>query len=417
MTAVLRTDVSSVPQYKTEARADRSAEKTSPKVWIRIIENPSDIEADWRALQSAGIASIFQSYDWVVGFCSGAAQAFDEQPIIFAGYTANGKLALVLPMAIKRRKGMHVLTWLGSRCSTSNIGIFGSTASHAGPSEVADWFRQIARLRPDVVAAELSSQPPSWDGIPNPLLAAIPTRNSGECERIIPLVDSFETLFAARFSKDRRSRIKKYERRINELGEVTWKVAKTPGEKICVIDAFISQKLAQLAETRSLSIFEKPEVKEFLNEMCDTLGKDHEVEAQSLVINGDIAATRWGMRFKDRFYAYGESMNSGPVRQRSPGTQLTIQCLSREFQKGTRIYDMGPGPGPHKDVWGPTDSPLMNSFIIFKTRGWLTIGPDLTRDFLKRTVRKYPRLLGAWRSMRYTFRGFKQTDRTPQASD
>ncbi|MGL4395316.1 MAG: GNAT family N-acetyltransferase [Hyphomicrobium sp.] len=407
MTALLRTaDFNSVPRESAQlAPSDECGSDSALELSVRLVPDISEIEAEWRALEAAGSATLFQSYDWVRALCNGAASAFGEEPLIVAGYDARGAVAFIWPMAVSREMGVKVLTWLGSWCSSSNFGIYSRRAAAASPAEVVRWIKEIARLRPDLAAVNLGAQPQTWNGLPNPILNALRSGPSGEYERTIPLTRDFQSLYAARFSSDRRSRIRRQEKKLASLGRLEIREAKTAAEHQRFLDTFLMQKRAQLAQLRAPAIYSNPAIRPFLEAVTAPGGNAHETVLLTLELNDDIAATRWGFSFNGRFYAYGESLGDGPARQRSPGTLITIASISRECANANKIYDFGPGPGEHKDIWHPVDTPLMNSWMILRPSGALPVTWNLVRSALKGQARARPKLLDLWRDARFAARG------------
>lgn len=374
-------------------------------ITISVYSKPAAIENDWRLLEDAGAATLFQSFDWIAALCRGSATAFGEEPFIVAGHDRNGDIAFIWPMAVKRVLGVNILTWLGSWCSTCNAGLFSPAAALAPPNEVTCWFNNIAQLRPDIAAVLLEAQPTSWNGVSNPIVRTLASRESGDYSRIVPLQTNFKAFFEARFSGYRRRRICRARRILAGLGPVRMHQAAGTAERHRFIDTFLRQRLAQLEKARSPSIFENPATMLFLRDLACTNSKSFTVDMIFLSVGDTVVATRWGFKFKDRFYSYAESLDDGPARRGSPGTLLRIDSFARECQNGTAYYDMGPGPGEHKDVWRPADAPLMNSWLVFKARGWLPTAKDLSRTALKRQIRAHPKLLNIWRDARFTARG------------
>lgn len=416
MTALMRTaEITGAPPVREPAHSSADVhDEMLSDICVRLIVRPSDIEKEWLSLEQNGLASVFQSYAWCSALWNGTAQAFGEEPLLFAGYSANGDLAFVWPMAVQRKFGTKVLNWLGSWGSTANFGVYSRAAAKATPQQVRGWFKQILRLRRDIGAVELTAQPASWEGVANPIVRALASRPSEECERVAPLSGDFKIFYETRFSSDRRARNRRYERKLAELGAYEIREAASAEEKRQWLDAFLAQKLAQLERHRSPTIFENPAIRDFLQSLAAIDSKTFAVDVLGMTINGEVVATRWGFNFKDRFYAYGESIADGPARQRSPGTLITIASFAHEFKKGTVTYDLGPGPGDHKDVWGPVDTPLFNSWMINSVSGALPVAKTVLRDVLKHEARARPKLLETWRQARTKVRGL--LSKPPRAS-
>ena len=79
---------------------------------VAAFARPSDIEREWRQLESSGVGTVFQRYDWVDAYAQHVLPHEGAQPVIVLG-RLGGNLAFVLPLAITTIGPVRVATWIG----------------------------------------------------------------------------------------------------------------------------------------------------------------------------------------------------------------------------------------------------------------------------------------------------------------
>lgn len=375
------------------------------RITLGFHSEPSEIETVWRELEADGIATLFQSFDWLNAWCATAMRAMGEEPLIVTGTDGQGRVVFIWPMAIRRSMGTSVLTWLGSPIASYNMGLFRRDAGTFAPEEIAGLLRTVAKERPGISAIELTNQPSKWEDVSNPF-ASLPSRPSGECARSIPLGASFEALCKAKHSTSRRDQFRRKERKVGEFGRVEYGQATTIAARAGYVDAFLAYKNAQLEKIRAPNVFANRAIASFLHRLAAADTRSYACDLAFLKIGGMLTAAHWGFRFKDRYYCFNESLAEGPALRYSPGTLLMRQSVERECGAGTKYFDFGPGPGQHKDIWGPVDVPLIDTRMIIRVVGWLPVTPAAIRAYAKGQVRAHPAVLRLWRDARFHVRGF-----------
>ena len=307
----------------------------------------SPIEVEWRELETVGVATIYQSVDWIKNWCQTTAPMSGEAPLIVAGRFSDGRLAFVWPFAITRRYSVKTLSWLGQSYDGHFLGVYGPDVMPLLTRPVmSSLLRDITRKRPDLAALHLLRMPLMWQGQENPFarLSRQPFAPSYEIK-----LSSFKELYGRCFSKASRHGISRKEKKLIALGAVKECPINAEG-RVAVYETFRRQKAVQLAGLAQSNVFEDSAVDAFFKAVlsCTDLNS-FVLDISSLGVGHDVGATFIGARFKDRYYFIQTSLGEFEFKRLSPGFFLMRDAIARECESGTSVYDLGPGVGRHKD--------------------------------------------------------------------
>ncbi|MDX2307183.1 MAG: GNAT family N-acetyltransferase [Hyphomicrobium sp.] len=371
---------------------------------VELYDDPAAIESEWRQFEQRAVSSLFQSYDWLDAWLKSGALAHGEAPVIAVGRRASGAIDFIWPLAVVRRNGFSLLTWLGTPINSYNTGIFDLNAEVRNPTLARAALSAIAHSLPGVVAIQLVNQPMVWETVPNPLVLDRWAPN-GDFARQISLGADADSLIGSQVSAQRRRDIKRKQRKIEELGKISLFDARSTEERRGFVECFLRLKLTQLEKIRSPSAFADSSVVRFLHLLAAGTPKSFQQHMEVQMVGDQTASMRWGMTFKDRYYGFNQTVGDGNFRSFSPGLVHTLHSVRAACLDGTEFYDFGPGPGDHKDFWKPTDTALVDTRIVLKATGWAAVGPSMVWSAAKVRLRAHPRALDIWRNLRFHVRG------------
>jgi len=371
--------------------------------------DPAHIADQWLAFESEAHATLFQSYKWVSAWCRTSAMACGEQPLIVTGHDANGRLALIWPMAIVQRLGTCVLTWLGQDCSSYNFGLYRrDTIDQIGEAEIRAIFSQITRHRPEIGAIQFLNQPFEWNGVINPL-ARLPSYPAASRAYALNLRPDFDSLYASIFSARNRSTLRRKERNLVKTGDRKIALAETEAQRLELLETFLRQKAVQFQNQGKSNIFADPRMQMFYRELARDSGDGAPFEYAYLSVGDTVAATFNGMRFQDRFYFLTTSMDLGELKRWSPGIILMREHVAHHCRQGTAVFDLGPGQGDHKDAWHGYEVPLFETHLSLSARGWATTVLSRTKSQSKLAIKRSPILWKTARSVRGLVRALRRS--------
>lgn len=398
----LAVPASAVPlhTYGREVSTAADAAGARGRFSVRTISDPAELAAEWIELEAHAIGTIYQSYSWVSAWCRIAAGPLGERPVIVAGQDAAGTLAFVLPLAITRRHGLLVLSWLGQVLGAYCMGLYRSDAVDAiGEHELRDILRQVALLHPEATSLHLKFQPATWDGHVNPFarMGAQPTLGR---YYHVDLSKPFDRMLAEDVPRRVRSELARRERRIAELGRSKVRVAGTPDERLDMLEEFLRQKEHQLLEHRSDNVFALEPVAGFFRALARDPDSRHPLELAALDINDAPVAMLVGVTFAGIFHHLNLSMVSGEIQKVAPGSILLKERLRHHCAAGARVWDFGPGFGRHKQNWNPREVAMVETYVALHPLGVLHAAAWRVLARARDAIKSRPRLLAAVRKLR-----------------
>ncbi len=277
--------------------------------------------------------------------------AFGEQPLILTGHDADGRLALIWPMAIIRSSGTCVLTWLGQRFSNYNCGLYRrDIVDQIGRPEILAILGQITRSWPEIDAIRFLNQPYEWNGIINPL-AWLPSISAPHRYYALDLSPDFDSLYASKFSSRSRSKLRRYERRLAEKGHLKIAIAEKEVQRLDLFETFLRQKSVQLTDKGEPNAFADMRTQIFYRELMRDLGDGPPLEFSYIGIDESVLATFNGMQFQNRFYFLNTSMGLGELQRWSPGFFLLRENVANHCRRRTPVFDFCPGEYRCKTDW------------------------------------------------------------------
>ncbi len=360
------------------------------------------LASEWTALESLGTASVFQTHAFLDTWCRIAATAQGEAPIIVAG-RRNGGLQFVLPLALTRRSGLAVMTWLAQSHANYGMGLIHPDAFGAfAPRDGDDLMKDIAaRCGADVL--HLDHQPARWAGRANPFALGASARLTANDTYVVTLADDFTAQHKALFSSKTMSSLKRKQRRLEETGAVSFDPPSDRDDRQRMVAWFIAEKHKSLAQEGLGSAFDLPEINALYAQLADA----PQFDIDRLTVNGAPVAIALTVRSGSAAYLLNTAYNGAEFARFSPGALLLHRHVANVHAKGVRVFDFGPGALPYKLEWHPETIPLMASSLavsalgrplqLLQSLGTATKCAVKRNDHLREAVFSIRRLAASWR--------------------
>jgi CelD/BcsL family acetyltransferase involved in cellulose biosynthesis len=361
---------------------------------IEIGVAPDAIASEWQALEASGTASVFQSYRIAALWMTHVAPVQDEQPLIVTG-RQNGVLRLLLPLSCVKRSDVTMLQWLAQSHANYGMALYASDLSdRLDPSACDDLVIRIARAAGAHVV-HLDRQPTHWAGRTNPFAASPCARLTANDTYIVPLEADYAAQYKRLFPKRTLQPIKRRQRRLEEMGAVSYAPPQDGESRRRSFAWFVARKRAQLARTSGRNPFDAPGIVPFYEALLDD-GVPFEIE--QLLVGTQRAAL--GMTLYDRDIAYGiNTAHADQFSRGSPGTLLQHHIIAKVQARGARAYDLGPGYLPYKMDWAPHVIPLVAATHAVRLAGLPMQIRLVATTLVKSRIKRSPRLTRLWRSL------------------
>ena len=361
-------------------KLETPTERVEPS--LVVFDRLPDAREDWIALRETAAVSPYQNYNFVAAWFETIGRARHLEPMIVVARGSDGRPLALFPLATHEAAGLRVAEFLCGRESNFNIGLF----HPGGDLDARDLLLAAALGRPkppDLLY--LRNQPSGFGRFENPLLGrgACPSPSFAYGTALPAKVDALD----CQTSKASRKKLRKKERRLAELGALTFEHGASGERALEVISALIAQKSALLAHKGAHGVFDAPEMRAFLERARDAGA----MEVHALRLSGMVIATYVGLALDGRFSALANSYAMDEeIARCSPG-EILLRAVMRDLvARGFGYFDLGVGEARYKEAVCDETIALYDLVIPVTTRG--ALAAPLLRVFLagKRRVKQTP---------------------------
>jgi CelD/BcsL family acetyltransferase involved in cellulose biosynthesis len=363
---------------------------------VTIHRDFASIDADWRSFEQTAVATPYQRFDWSEAYAETLGRAHGETPLIAVVQNASGSPVMLLPLAVRRRGGFTVATFIGGRQANFHMPLFDPRTTTG--RDAATWrsvLREIARAAV-IDVFSFVNQPLAWQGTANPLvtLGGWPSPSPGFKRQLTFPAD--QTL-GVLLGPESRKKTRKKERRLKEMGPVAYRRVEDPAEIERVLQAFLDQKGARFRQKHITNPFANPAAVDFLRR-GSRIGADGEtaIELYALFLGDIILATFGGTCDGERFCGMFNSFSmDAEFAKSSPGDLLLLYLIESQSRRGVVTFDLGVGEAPYKLAVCDETEPLVDIYLPISTRGRIYAGLDHLARAAKGWAKSRPWALAA----------------------
>jgi CelD/BcsL family acetyltransferase involved in cellulose biosynthesis len=353
----------------TAAQSVSPARTTAP-FEVEKVSTLSDIEGEWRHLETIGYGTIFQRYDWVDAYVRHVLQHEKAQPAIVLG-KLHGRPAFILPVAVSRVGPVRVAKWIGGNHSGYNFGLWSSEAVAIMSSlKRAEVEKILAHALKDVDCAVLVRTPKIHDGVAQPL-ASLPRSPSATEGYAFDIAGGFEAVLDKTNGAGRRRGVRTKERRMAKVGTLHYGASEDLTQASAALDFFFEQKALRLAEQGKLNSFAEPGVLDFFRELLERSQTMDEplLEITELSVDGKLRAVRAAGIYRGRLNGYFMTFAKDELVSQSPGHVLLFKHIEECCERGMTTYDLGVGYEEYKTHWCDIIHELDDAYAAFTPLG------------------------------------------------
>lgn len=356
---------------------------------VETFDEPAHIEALWRDLQDKGVSSPYQRYDWVRAYVDSCARVEGFAPRILVFRDASGRAVLLLPLAVRRQRGLCVARLIGGKQANFGLGVWTPEAAPS-PLELKALLRDIGARQLGLDAYLFSNLPLSWRGVANPLAGdGLPSPSDGYR---LSLDRDAEATTKRAFGADTRKKLRAKERKLKELGEVRHVIAASPDVVERVLTSFFEQKRERFQHLGIPNPFDDEATQAFVRAGClaGLSGGAPAIELHALMAGEKCVATFGGAVDRMRFCGMFNSFDTSPDTARSsPGELLLMRVIEAQCRQGREIFDLGVGEAAYKNSVCDGEEPLVDVTLGVSPRGRVYAvaadGLSQAKRFIKRT--------------------------------
>jgi CelD/BcsL family acetyltransferase involved in cellulose biosynthesis len=336
---------------------------------ITVCERFEEIESRWRNFEAEADCFAFQRFAWLATWqrCVGATEGI--APVLVWVEDEAGRPLMLLPLGLKRRRGIARLIWLG-----------GPLSDYLAPLLSPDWEQRLSRegflalwraiecLLPPFDALCLERQPEYIQGKPNPMLWLGAWRHPSSAH-VATLSGNFEAFLRDRHGAGWLGAERRKERRLANAGRLAFVVA-DGSNAAPLLEAMIVQKSAHYRALGVKDLFAGAH-RDFVRTLTDEQIETGFVRLFALTLDDRVIASHWGLVDRDRFYYMLPAYQRGEIMRYSPGRLLLRHMLRWSMERGLRFYDFTVGDEPYKREWSDRELRLFDRYAGRTPRGRL----------------------------------------------
>jgi CelD/BcsL family acetyltransferase involved in cellulose biosynthesis len=350
---------------------------------------------DWqRLVDDRAIATPFSHPDWLEAYYRHAGVPAGETPAIVIGRDDDRVPVFLLPFTIRRTRGLAVAGFFGGSHASLNLGLWRRNAI-AGFS--AERLRDVLVRAAAIAGIDLyvlHNMPLAWDGHDNPLAQLPHQRGADDVYRLDIAGRSGEETVKACISGATRSTLRSKEKKLAVLDGYRYFRAATAEEADRVLDAFLVQKAARLADQGISNVFAEPGVADFLRATAHAgLAEGRPVmELHAIEGGGEILAMMGGLMDGSRFTTMINSYTLTEHGRWSPGLIIIRHVVHHFADAGLKIFDLGMGYAPYKHFFCKDVEPLVEALVPVTLKGRLAAVGLRAKVAAKRFIKTTPAL-------------------------
>ena len=360
-----------------------------------------ELESDWLALQSDGLCSFFQTFEWCKAWYETAGLSRRIKPSIVCGRKENGQVAFILPFAVETHMGNRVLCWYGTAEITYGMGIYDRKLLATSPDIMEEVWPEIIKLIGNIDAISLEHQPDNWQGVANPLTFLFTAPGANRSYRM-KLQSDYPALFAQKRSSSSRRGARKRDKKLLATGNVVFDLPAAGDETRIVINTMINQQQDRLGKQGILSVYDETR-RAFLQRLAETNNASGQpvLLPFTLKIDGDICAVMLGGSFQQTYWALISSLTADTsLYALSPGDYALRQAIEQVCEAGFNTFDFASGDTDYKSHWSDETVQLYEATRGLTLKGRLWMVQSASRSWAKRTVKQTPWLFSLAKTAR-----------------
>ena len=369
---------------------------------LELVADIHGVEDVWRALETSGVASPYQRFDWIAAYVASHREmpGFEARFVVVRDRT--GEPLMLVPLEIRRGAAGRIADVLGGKHANFHAPLLGRGGTRQlGPVEtralLLDAGRQIG-----IDAYAFTNLPVTWRGEPNPL--AFGGRPSPSNGYKLALGTDPEATLSRAFSKDSRKKLRRKEKALCDIGPVSHRIARSEAEADAMLDTFLALKRERFRELGITNPFEDPATERFLRAASRAgFGRGSPaLELHALMVGERISAVFGAASDAARCCGMMIAFDPDPaVARNSPGDVLLTHVIRAQCLAGRDTFDLGVGEARYKSSLCDETELLVDVAIPVNWRGSFHAAAAGVFGMAKRRVKQTPWM---WRAVAATRR-------------
>jgi len=327
----------------------------------------AEVEDVWRRLETAGVESPGQSYDFIRYWVEDRAIAARDQLYVVA--SIGGRPLALMALYRRRLFGIRVLKWFpGSHVGCNAPLVDRERVSTLGVEGRKALWRAMMDKATGADAIYLRAVPDEGNGLFDELGSALAVETLYRSQ-----FNSWEECDQVQRSRSRRKHDRQQGDRLSALGEVTFEELRNGNDTADVVATMFRHRSARF---RQMGVRDPFVTENMLGFYEQSLRPDSAIDVRLHVLrlNGEVVATRYNIVHGNRMFCLISSMSDDSrIQGGSPGKQCLLRVMQKVFDEGYGIFDMGAGFTDEKRHWCNVQVPLRMHYLALTPQGRLAV--------------------------------------------
>ncbi len=357
---------------------------------LRMFTDLPSVKHIWLSLEASGVGTLYQSFNWCHTWMEHFGHAKGITPCIVVAENQFGDIAFLLPLQLRRSKGISIIEVLSTPQAGYACGVFGR--SFIGPSALLwfeNYFDHIVDILPPHDVLRLCDAPETISGFENPLLKAGSFAAANQ-SHIMDLDHDYEFLLLKHRSKDSRRSMRKRDNKLEAEPDLCFDFPVQTDDITMTMNTLFSQQEARMAEFGVHDVFGLQERQFFKSMALPQQGEPlraFRLRSQNNILAIILVGIRNGTG-----WALISSMTGGALRKYSPGDYALRQLIKTLCESGARTLDLSAGDTAYKYHWSDRQVPLRLIIRGNTLKGMPIALYFLLREKIKRVGKRTPLL-------------------------
>lgn len=371
---------------------------TVENIEVMVYHELKHVEDIWHSMEKNGICTVFQSYSWMQAWMQ--TQGDSSELLVVLVLNSDKQPLMLLPMCIQRDWQGSTLVSAGGPLADYNAPLLGeSFHQQVGKGEFTKIWKKIKNALPSIDRIAIERMPDTIENSYNPLLDLnlLPHPSSAHSTKVYGPLEQFIL--------DKRSRRwasgeRRKERRLAEHGKITFRMASNDDNYNELLDTCLNQKSSGYRRLGVEDLFADSRQVEFVKLLTQANANTNMVVLCGVEVADSLAATFWGLNYRQRLYYMLPAYEENDLQTYSPGNILMRNLFDWSAQNGINVFDFTVGDEPYKFQWSDDRMELYDYFEGLTLRGKLTVTITALKQKLKKSVKANERLSALYRNLR-----------------
>jgi CelD/BcsL family acetyltransferase involved in cellulose biosynthesis len=372
---------------------------------VSIVTDTQAIRNEWQQFETQFSANHTASC-WSQAWYAAREGLANSTPYIIVGRDGEGLILFILPLESKQVGPLSILVSPGAGHSTYFAGTFSEKIRNWIQQGFASNFWSQVFMKVDNADALLIEGFSTLKYGEDHPLAHLPLTSAAHCAMQMSIDPDWDKQYEGHFSSKVKSNDRRCERRLLELGNLTYRVAADRLERLELLATMLDQKAVQFSSAKIADPYQDTEIVEFYRQLIcfDAEQANSSLYLSALFLDNRPIAVNFGILENGELHGLITSMSNCEAKKFAPGRLLLIRTNQHLSENQIPVHDFGMGEFAYKEHWCDQKIERQSIMIGFNLSGEAYLSTQRLKNKLRMLVNKYP---GIKRKLNIARRGAK----------